>query len=74
MVRRKVNVYYKVTCPKHWFEYKDHKSSYRYCKTFEKALSVAIGVKNLHPDEEVVITKFYRKKGDRWCREYVLQE
>lgn len=69
------HTWYEVTClGDHWFEYKNsnHKSSHKQCKTWEKALSVAEGVKNLHPDKEVIIIKYFWKKGQRYEREYVL--
>lgn len=71
MSRKRFGVYYHVECLGHWFDNKGYKSSFRSCKTFKKAVSVAKGIKNLHPDKEAIVTRFSRKKGERWSQEFV---
>ena len=69
------NTWYEVTCiGDHWFVDKNNnKSSHKKCKTLKKAISVANGVKNLHPDKEVMILKYFFKDGKRWVTEYVYE-
>jgi len=68
-----LKVWYEVQSPPgHWFIHKKYKLSSKFCKTWKKAKSVAIGLKNLYPNEDIVIIKYFMKNGQRWDREYIL--
>ena len=63
-------IFYWVACPGVCFEYSGYKYSGKECKTFKKAHSIAIGLKNRNPEKVVTITKFFIKNGKRFQREY----